>query len=269
VGIFKKIGSRLLRSLRGLVRLLGKITLGFVQGLVALMVIVGLTMIVKSTCVLIDQIAEIEVPVEGTFTMEKMPPFKASEMGTEPKKAKNGMIAIYRKDDKGKWQFNCTAFVVTNVYAMTAGHCLNDHKTGYLTKEAIQVRLLDLKETTMIVHAASMNITADIGIVTGDFRQFQKNYINRDGFFGLKGPFVTCGFPYGDSPPQCIPFVPQSNYRFAIKGQGFVYPGMSGGPTYDVTTHMVVGINAAAGDGFVLVAPMIGFLGALELKLDK
>lgn len=212
-----------------------------------------------------------ESPHDPLMTLKDKPKFKISEMNTSPgDNALKPVIAIYRKNLSGEWTYYCTAFVVTNAYALTASHCLMDGKTGELATDELQIRNIDLKPTnTITAKAASINSRADVGVVLGDFSAYKKLNIVRQGFFGHKGPYVSCGFPYGETPPLCIPFIPITNYFFKVKGHGALFPGMSGGPVIDVPTNDVVGLNLLAENEFVAVAPMIGIVGALQLELEE
>lgn len=234
------------------------------------LIVAGITATSVFTIMGIDTMLSQQTPKDPFFTLKDKPPFRVKEMGTGPTVTDlHPLIALYRKNLSGEWIFHCSAMVVTNSYALTASHCLRD-ESGELTTEEIQVRTAELSlKNSLIVKAASMNPRADLGIVLGDFSQFQKALVARRGFWNHDGPYVNCGFPYGETPPVCIPFVPVTNHFFMIKGAGQLYPGMSGGPVIDTTMNEVVGLNLLADDGFVAVAPMIGFLGALQLELEN
>jgi len=235
------------------------------------LMVVAITATAVLTIVGVEMALNYQKPKDPFLTLKDKPPFRAKELGTGPNVTELlPLIALYRKNVSGEWTFYCSAVVATNSYALTASHCLLNPETGEMTTEEIQVRTIELSmKNALIVKAASINRRADLGIVLGDFSNFKKVLVARRGFFGHKGPYVACGFPYGEAPPACIPFVPVINHFFMIKGIGHLYPGMSGGPVIDATTNEVVGLNILADDGFVAVAPMIGFLGALELELEN
>jgi Trypsin-like peptidase domain len=198
--------------------------------------------------------------------IKPLPVFKMSEMGKTT--GLPFMIALYHADKAGDWRYQCTAFVVTNKYAITAAHCVTD-ENGSIERSLLQVRSLDLKTPLTYVRAASMNSRADLAVVTGDFSKFQHAMINRDGYFGSVGPYTTCGFPWGDTPPICTPFVPSANFYFGIQGSGALFPGMSGGPVVDLGSGKIIGLNQLVQNGVVVIAPLTGIFGALELPIQE
>jgi hypothetical protein len=234
-------------------------------GLLGITLIISVSMLIKVSFLFVEKLNSIEEPYNATYTLAAKPKFDLHTESNKP--SLEPLISIYRKIN-GKFTFYCTAFVVTDKYAITAGHCLLSHK-GDLTKDIIQVRDPKLKETGVYAKAASINTRADLGVITGDFRTFKKFAIDADGLLSKPGPFYACGFGYGNAPPQCYPFKPTGIYGFAIKGNGFMYPGMSGGPVIDRATGAIVGVNIEVGDSFVVAAPLVGFLGALELELAE
>lgn len=236
--------------------------------------IAGITMIAAVVLLIrgVNEFADVleSVTAEQVQTLENLPPFESRDILTNDLTHQyNSLIGIYRKDEKGKLQFHCSAFVVSNKYAITASHCLVE-ADGQMTKGEIYVYNSDLRDTKVIAKAASINTRSDQGAMIGDFRNFFKIRMNTDkGFMNLTGPYLACGFPWGATPPSCLPFKPQSGYYAETRGEGYLYPGMSGGPVIDTITNLVAGINTEVHDGFVVVSPVIGLWGALEIGVRQ
>lgn len=198
-------------------------------------------------------------------SIKDLPVFDQSDITRNSPEKHVSLIAIM-KEESGKIEFHCSAFVISDKLAVTAAHCVID-ENGFLEKD--ELIIVDTKDIDTKVRAkpAAANLRADMAVITGDFSGFNKAQMSGTGFINAPGPFGTCGFPWGAFPALCTDFVPKANYYAEEKGDGHIFPGMSGGPVIDYTTGLIVGINTEIHDGFVSVAPTMGILGALELKL--
>ena len=252
--------------------MLRKIKMTIKVGVTALLIalsIIAATLLVHAANDFVDLLGSPTVG-EQKQSIENLPPFIISDGQREVNpNLRKPMIGLYRLDKHGKPQFHCTAFVVSDKYAITASHCLVD--LGYfMTKDDILVYDMSLKDTKIVVHAAAMDYRADFGLLIGDFSSFNKMMINTDsGFVGLTGPFFVCGFPWGSTPPICNQFIPKSAYYDKVGGSGFLHPGMSGGPVVDGPTGVVAAINVEVHEGFIAVAPLVGFFGALGVQVQQ
>lgn len=247
-----------LRKIRSVIAETLKITLALTCA------IVGIVMIGCATVEIISG------PIPQYQAMEGgLPGFNMNDADSNSKEKREPLIAMYRPDPiSGKITFYCTGFVISDKLALTAGHCLKDKQDQRLTKDDIQIKDV-VQNDVGIARAGAINTRADMGVVVGDFSSFNKLKLSLSpgGFYFARGPYMACGFPWGAFPGVCLPFQPVSNYLFQIKGTGELYPGMSGGPVIDQYTGLVVAINTAVTDGFVIVAPTVGILGALELEV--
>jgi Trypsin-like peptidase domain len=203
--------------------------------------------------------------------IENLPVLDLSDSAKNSKDKKDPIIALLRKDSRlgDKVYFDCTAFVISDKYAMTAAHCLKDEQDeDVMTGAEIIVKDVNFKDDGIRAKAAVFNSLDDVGLITGDFSKFNKLILNEGpgGFYGAIGPYRACGFPWGANPGACLPFTPQRTYFYHVAGTGALFPGMSGGPVLDLTTGKVVAINASVGDGIVVVIPTIGIWGALEIE---
>jgi hypothetical protein len=241
---------------------MSKITEKILSGMAIALGIIG----VWVTAVSIMAIIEGPEP-EQYQAIKDLPQFVASDIDQNNPSKEEAVIALFRMHGKGshaKLEFHCTAFVISDKLAVTAAHCLVNEEDYNMTKDDITIKNADLKDTKVIAHAAAINVRADMGVITGDFSNFNKMKMREDGLLGSGGPFLTCGFPWG-AKPMCSVFQPESNFYTEVQGKGNIYPGMSGGPVVDLSCGMVVGINTEAIDGHVVVAPTNGIFGALEI----
>lgn len=198
--------------------------------------------------------------------MDQLPAFEESDFESQNDLMEPPILGLYFQDEKGVLRFHCTAFVVSNIYAITAAHCLENAR-GNLTVDNIYIYNLELVNTGIVGHAASMNSRGDFGAILGDFHNFRKLRVsNAYGFGGHKGPFGACGFPWGSLPLVCQSFEPAAPYYDKVMGHGFLTPGMSGGPVIDLETSDVVGVNVEVHEGFVAISPVIGIWGALRIE---
>lgn len=166
--------------------------------------------------------------------------------------------------------FVCTAFVIDGQYAVTAAHCLDHAKGLGLTKKKFRIFDKENVDTEVKAEAVGMDAATDQGLVRGDFKDFQPLYSDFNGYPLLADEkvFATCGFPQGQKSVLCTPFIPKSPYFFGMRGLGVLLPGQSGGPVFDLTTGLVVGINSGAGNGFVEITPLTGFLANMGIEND-
>jgi hypothetical protein len=188
-----------------------------------------------------------------------MPLFDMSDFDTNLLTQKMGILGLYREEE-----FHCTAVVISHTLALTAAHCLVDSEY-FMLKKPFVVKDKDFA-VSGTANPVAVNTQADLGLVSGDFSTFRKFKLNLKGFLGSAGPYVTCGFPWGDE-GICTPFAPAANYYAEVMGKGTIFPGMSGGPVIDVSTEEVVGINTEVNEGFIVVTPLTGVLAALHMKV--
>lgn len=239
------------------------------KGFIIVSGIVLVTFLIHETNTLLDIIDNTGATYENYQAIESLPPFVKNDFLSVPPNAQKPLLALYRKEKNGKMHFHCSAFVISNKLAVTAAHCV--YGEGYsLTKDDIHIYNGELQDTKVVAKAGALNIRADLAVLVGDFSGFEKlqlNYIS--GFIGLPGPFLVCGFPWGNTPAICNAFVPMAAYFDKIRGSGLMSPGMSGGPAISDTDGVVAGVNVEVGDGYIAVAPVTGIFGALEIQVQE
>ncbi len=202
--------------------------------------------------------------------IKNLPAYNMSDILKNSPDKKDPIIALYEKYD-GEQHFACTAFVISDKLALTAGHCIVTDEE-FLSKDEIEIRDIKLQTTKIKATPGAVNTRADLGIIVGDFSGFNKFSLalNPGGVLSAIGPIMTCGFAWGSFPVLCVPFKVVNNAGFEERGIGRLYPGMSGGPVIDLGADNIIGINTGVEqNGGVVFSPTVGLIGALELQVIK
>lgn len=217
---------------------------------------------------------------ERYYTKEQLPPLEMQDALETMKDQAMGLssgheaiVKMYQKDEDGDIDFHCSATVISNKYAITAGHCVVKYNSnsGYNElnpKPYIIKNHLDEETGTTAVAVGAFYGRGDVGLLFGDFRGFKKMLVGvrPGGMAQHSGPFLNCGFPSGGS-LACYQFIPIGPYYGLIKGKGYVYAGMSGGPVVDASISSVVGVNSEMGNEYAAVSPFPGFFDDLKIKI--
>lgn len=213
-------------------------------------------------CATVDRIKP-----ELTYTVVQrvtgLPPYKTSDADTNSADKYAALIRLHVNSDGEEQRFFCSGFVISDVYAITAAHCLYDDNYKRRTDTIFVHTMDDAPGTT--AGAVALNVVSDLGLIRGDFTKFNKIGVSSP--FKVQGPFATCGFPYGDV-ALCTMFSVRGNNLNFIAGDGFIYPGMSGGPVIDVPSGTAIGVNSRMSVGSVSIAPLIGLFYAAGIKVE-
>lgn len=172
------------------------------------------------------------------------------------------IIRLHNNNDR----FFCTGFVISDNYAITAAHCVTD-EFGFISEKDIFVYNSRSRYTNIIAHAYGANTRMDYAVIQGDFSSFAKKKIDQN-LVDIKdgNNYMSCGFPIGIKRLFCTEVRVEGTSFFSIRGQGHLYPGMSGGPLIDLRNGKVVGVNSYAAEGYVGFYPTIGILSAFGLN---
>lgn len=166
---------------------------------------------------------------------------------------------------KYKDKFFCTGFIIDGRYAVTAAHCVVN-SYGFFNNKEINIYDLYNKDTGIKAKPLGFSNRMDYAVIEGDFRNFA--YFNIDNrSIGEASPeniYISCGFPFNQE-LTCSRVFPVSNYFFAIKAAGVLYPGQSGGPVIEINTNTVIGVNSAVGNNYIIFYPMTGLLELFNL----
>lgn len=189
-----------------------------------------------------------------------------SSYNDEPGKVA-AVIQIIRSDG-GK----CTAFVVSDKYALTAAHCLTN-EFGMMITDDIQVLDTERSDTGILAKAASMNGRLDYGLIEANFTGFNKLVIvdakgRITGHLTASNNLTSCGFANGGD-LLCVPFKDVHPLLFGIKSDNAaLFPGMSGGPVIDISTGRAIGINSYVSEqGGSVAISIVNVFDALGVKV--
>lgn len=155
----------------------------------------------------------------------------------------------------------CSAFVISDKVAVTAAHCVE--------KIGDQIAFQNTSEDFLgFATVYSLITRVDQAILIGDFTNFKRFKLKTqtNGIGNSKGPFKNCGYAYGGS-LICFDYKNIGIVGFMLRGEGFMYPGMSGGPVFDLTTNEVIGINYAVADSFLVISPIVNLEQMHEIEV--
>lgn len=185
--------------------------------------------------------------------------------GTSPSNPKHSAIIQLHRNGKGF----CSAVVIDANYALTAAHCVVDDFFGNVDHTQIVIKDASGNDTGTVAKVAASHGRIDIAMLIGDFNNF---HVIEPDFYEFSptnalSRYSACGFPGLQNKVTCTNFVPTHNDGFSIAGKGFLIPGMSGGPVIDIINRKLIAVNSAAStNGTVLVAPVLGILGAFGVE---
>ena len=173
-------------------------------------------------------------------------------------------MGIVRLHEMGSGRFTCSGFVVGKTTLITAAHCIPPELL-------LEVRAADGKRTGIVAMAVGGNARADLAIMRGRFKRFAPLQYSYDPKVVLNNiesnskKLLACGFPYGGK-LLCTPVTNRHMYAFHIAANGYLYPGMSGGPVIDEATNTVIALNSAVTENVILIAPLIEIYSACDVK---
>lgn len=181
----------------------------------------------------------------------------SSDRSTMPK-IYGPIVRLETKDH----HFFCSGFVADDHYVVTAAHCLSGSKSMLINGVTPARRV-------------GGSGREDFGLVIGDFRSYHNAKIDFTSALSMElaGRIVNaCGYPEGIHKVVCTPARILGPGFFFHVAVGELYPGMSGGPVYDIRTNTVIGINSqvspmdSPNPNLVYFARTTGILGAFEIE---
>lgn len=178
--------------------------------------------------------------------------------------------AIVRLHDTETGRFFCSATIISDHLALTAAHCVvRQSPFGIYVLQKVDIRTADLPDQPgtpgLFVKG---NPNTDYVLLSGDFTTYSKMKIISDTADIIKAVqndhLIVCGFPAGGK-LLCVPFYNANFENFKLRGDSFLYPGMSGGPCIDTDTGNVIANNFAVDGADSFVNPLIEIWKVLEV----
>lgn len=176
----------------------------------------------------------------------------------QPVKLVDVSESIVRLHNLDNNAFFCTGFVISDRLVVTAAHCLAERDPMEMQPAILAY---DKRGMAHPVSIKGFERQSDLGLLKGYFHTVDKIRIETapmaiDKSFDLNNTsLVSCGFPWGGR-LICAPFKPTGKYTFKYRGDAVLYPGMSGGPLFDISTQRVVGLNTGAFEVEKIISPL-------------
>lgn len=195
----------------------------------------------------------------------------------------SSLVRLEMPMENGKSRFFCSGVVISKNLVLTAAHCVMEggmFEQPTMREDPILVKSEYQKGKKQAVAKAvayAANGRGDYAVITGDFSKFNVARITTSPTFmySLSTQLVACGFPWGSKTHVCYPLEKRKDGKlmksFALGFNGYLYPGMSGGPVVDRVSGLVFAVNSAVDpdrDELVLV-PIIGLNEMIEERRGK
>lgn len=184
----------------------------------------------------------------------------------------SSIVRLHTEDGR----FFCSGVVISKNLILTAAHCLQDFNPlpgiipDELNKAPIEIRTSVNSKTNTYGMAYKAYSRADIGVIVGDFSQFETAPIEKDTekiHKAFTNSITACGFPYGGS-KACFTNTNLGKFFFHYTStDGALFPGMSGGPVVDSSTGKIVGVNSAVSGDANIYAPIIALEELLGISI--
>lgn len=179
----------------------------------------------------------------------------------------HSIVMLYDSIDK---RFFCSAVVVTPHLAFTAAHCVVGRPLDIPT-----ILVQASKDSDVAVNATvvAYEQRSDMAIIKGDFRIFDIRGFETvpsaiEDMYLSGNKIISCGYPYGGN-LACTPVTEVHRCLFQFCAQGYLFPGMSGGPIIDLSTGKVIGVNTAVQEnGEIVLSPIVNIFDALNVSID-
>lgn len=176
----------------------------------------------------------------------------------------NSIVRLHRASSG---QFFCSGTVINETAIVTAAHCVViETPFGAFVDEDMEIEVRDQTgaATGIIAKIRNINDRLDTALLLGDFSKFQARGIEDNPaeidkiLLDPESKLVTCGYPLG-GPLVCNSLSKVQHYFFQYSAQGWLYPGMSGGPVIDLKTGKVLAVNRAVDQTQIIFNPLVDF----------
>jgi V8-like Glu-specific endopeptidase len=163
-----------------------------------------------------------------------------------------------------EYSFFCSGVVISKDFILTAAHCVTHDYIGLIKNEQLVISDEWGGVVTPNAKTVSVELNRDIALIKGDFSEFESVAVDWYGEqqLNLRNTTVfACGFPSGEL-GYCSELYYEGNSFFQMKfSNGQLYKGQSGGPVFilnEMDKPVLIGINSAVEESFIIVAPVVG-----------
>ena len=201
----------------------------------------------------------------------------AKELKAEKDTRHGAIVRLHMNDEPTASSF-CSGTVITDTLIVTAAHCIQVGPFGGAM--ILDIRDNDKVPLGVLAMPVFVNPRADIAVLYGDFRTFQKIKISKgvkhtmNQLLDNRHSLRSCGYPWSaeltcvELTGRVFTFEPGVGGA-GISAQGWMLPGMSGGPVLDEVTGELVAVNTAVSVNHVYVSPVAGLAGMFGLDEEQ
>lgn len=191
----------------------------------------------------------------------------------KPKEKKTHIdTSIVRLHDVETGRFFCSGVVIADHLILTAAHCVV--REGFFGIGVEVVRKVEIRAANGVslgIYADLLNANPrqDVALLDGNFSLFDKKEVEinpnklEQSFLHSKH-LRACGYPDAGS-LACSAVSNVSHMNFGFTADGFLYPGMSGGPVIDEETGKVIAVNTAVIESKIYLSPTVELFNQLGL----
>lgn len=192
--------------------------------------------------------------------------------GINKPKAKLAHIdtSIVRLHDVSTGRFFCSGVVISKTEILTAAHCVvRESFFGADIVRRVEIRSIDGQPLGLFAELINANPRQDVALLSGTFDVFDHMNVETrpqaiENSFLHSSHLKACGYPAGGA-LVCSTISRAKHMNFGFTADGWLYPGMSGGPVIDEDTGLVIAVNTAVADDRVYLSPTVELYNQLGL----
>lgn len=200
---------------------------------------------------------------------------------------KRKYFGVVRVVDSATFKGFCSAFVISDDYAISAAHCFYDENARIKDKEyKIGTDTVIDEETALQsvlytpAHLVGIHVAGDYALLKGDFKEIthlkinvsplvMEQITNRSPLPGFEVPLFALGYPNGIKDGAGYMQVSCRQIADYVQCRGAMFHGLSGGALFDPITKEVVAINYAIGEnGDTYFKLMMGIFEAFNIVVE-